>query len=408
MINYDNYFSNVARTTQGSAIRKMGVMAVRIPDMISFAPGYPDPALFAWDDFRAITEDVLSGSDPSVLQYGPTRGYRPLLEAIGAILRARGIETTEEHLLVTTGSQQGLDLIGRALFDPGDVALVELPAYTGAIAAFRNTQVTLAGVRQEPDGIDLADLERVVSRTRAEGRHVRCLYVVPNFQNPTGLLIGLKKRRQLLEAAARLDLLIIEDDPYGALYFEDAARAEDTRPIKADDREGRVIYLSSFSKTLAPGFRVAWLAAAPPIVEKLELGKQAADLMTPALDQRIVCEAFRRGVYERQIPTLRRRYQEKRSVMQRALKAELANLVGWPEPRGGFFLWATLPDEVDADGLLPRAAEHRVIYVAGSAFYVDGSGRQKIRLSFSLPTEERIVEGVRRLAEVVRTELARV
>ncbi len=407
MINYDSFFSNVARTTQGSAIRKMGVMAVRIPDMISFAPGYPDPALFAWNDFRAIADDILTESDPSVLQYGPTRGYRPLLEAIGDILRARGIDTTEEHLLVTTGSQQGLDLIGRALLDPGDVALVELPAYTGAIAAFRNTQVTLAGVRQEPDGIDLADLERVVSRTRAAGHRVRCLYVVPNFQNPTGLLIGLEKRRQLLDTAARLDLLIIEDDPYGALYFDDAARAEHTRPIKADDREGRVIYLSSFSKTLAPGFRVAWLAAAPPIVEKLELGKQAADLMTPALDQRIVCEAFRRGVYERQIPLLRRRYQEKRSVMQRALKAELGDLVGWPEPRGGFFLWATLPDRIDADAMLPRAAEHRVIYVAGSAFYVDGSGQQKVRLSFSLPTEERIVEGVRRLAEVVKAEMAR-
>jgi 2-aminoadipate transaminase len=408
MINYDSFYSRIAQTTQGSAIRKMGVMAVRIPDMISFAPGYPDPAAFAWDDFREITQEILTGSDPSVLQYGPTRGYRPLLDAVGSILRARGVETTEENLLITTGSQQGLDLVARALLDPGDVALVELPAYTGAITAFRNTQVTLAGVRQEPDGIDLDDLDRVVSRARGAGHRVRCLYVVPNFQNPTGLLISQPKRRQLLEVAARLDLLIIEDDPYGALYFEDTARAEDTRPIKADDREGRVIYLSSFSKTLAPAFRVAWLAAPAPIVEKLELGKQAADLMTPALDQRIVCEAFRRGVYDRQIPALRRCYQQKRSVMQRALKAELGDLISWPEPRGGFFLWAALPAPVDADAMLPRAAEHRVIYVAGTAFFVDGSGQRLIRLSFSLPTEERIVEGVRRLAEVVKAEVARV
>jgi len=408
MINYQAFFSRVAETTQGSAIRKMGVMAVKVPDMISFAPGYPDPTTFAWQDFREIAQEILSGADPSVLQYGPTRGYRPLLEVVGAILRARGIQTAEENRLITTGSQQGLDLVARALLDPGDVALVELPAYTGAITAFQNAQVTLAGVRQETDGIDLGDLEAVVRRTRAAGRRVRCLYVVPNFQNPTGLLISRHKRLQLLETAAKLNLLIIEDDPYGALYFEDAARAEDTRPIKADDEEGRVVYLSSFSKTLAPGFRVAWLAAAAPIVEKLDFGKQAADVMTPALDQRIVCEAYRRGVYERQIPTLRRRYQDKRSVMQQALRKELGGLISWPEPRGGFFLWVTLPARIDADAMLPRAVERKVIYVTGSAFFVDGSGQNIIRLSFSLPSEERIVEGVTRLAQVVTDEAARI
>jgi 2-aminoadipate transaminase len=407
MIDYDDFFSRVAHTTQGSAIRKMGVMALKAPDMISFAPGYPDPAMFAWQDFRQIAHEVLTGTDPSVLQYGPTRGYRPLLESVCAILRARGIETPVDNLLITTGSQQGLDLVARALFDPGDVALVELPAYTGAIAAFRNTQVTLLGVRQEADGIDLGDLEEVVTRTRASGRRVRCLYVVPNFQNPTGLLIGLPKRRHLLQAAARLDLLIIEDDPYGALYFEDAATAEDTRPIKADDAEGRVIYLSSFSKTLAPGFRVAWMVAPTPIVEKLDLGKQVSDLMTPSLDQHIVFEAIRRGVFERQVPVLRRFYQNKRTVMQQALRTELGDLIRWPEPRGGFFLWVTLPEAVDADEMVPRAVEQRVIYVAGSAFFVNGRGQHMLRLSFSLPPEARIVEGVKRLAQVIKHEIAR-
>jgi 2-aminoadipate transaminase len=407
MINYQAFFSRIAETTQGSAIRKMGVMAVRVPDMISFAPGYPDPAAFPWQDFRDIAQELLSGRDGSVLQYGPTRGYKPLVEAVGDILHARGIRTGEDERLITTGSQQGLDLVGRALLDPGDVALVELPAYTGAITAFQNAQVTLAGVRQEEDGIDLDDLAAVVTRTREAGRRVRCLYVVPNFQNPTGLLISLPKRRKLLELASKLNLLIIEDDPYGALHFADAARAEDTRPIKADDEEGRVVYLSSFSKTLAPGFRVAWIAAPPPIVEKLEFGKQAADLMTPALDQRIVYEAYRRGVYERQIPLLRRRYQDKRRVMERALTKELGNLISWPEPRGGFFLWARLPEQIDADAMLPRALEHKVIYVSGTAFFVNGSGHNLIRLSFSLPTEERIVEGVRRFARVVTDEAGR-
>ena len=407
MIDYDSFFSRVARSTQGSAIRKMGVMAVKVPDMISFAPGYPDPAVFAWHEFQQIAQEVLSGTDASVLQYGPTRGYRPLLESLVGILSARGIRVAEDNLLITTGSQQGIDLVGRALLDPGDVVLVELPAYTGAIAAFRNTQATLVGVRQEADGIDLDDLETVVGRTRGGGGRVRCLYVVPNFQNPTGLLISLPKRRRLLDLAARLDLLIIEDDPYGALYFEDAASAEDTRPIKADDSDGRVIYLSSFSKTLAPGFRVAWIAAAVPVIDKLDLGKQVADLMTPALDQRIVSEAILRGVYDRQIPILRRCYQQKRTVMREALRRELGDLVSWPEPRGGFFLWVSLPDAVNAEEILPRAVEQRVIYVAGSAFFVDGSGRNTIRLSFSLPSEERIVEGVRRLAPVIKAAAGR-
>jgi 2-aminoadipate transaminase len=407
MINYDDFFSRVAQNTQGSAIRKMGVMAVRVPDMISFAPGYPDPVTFAQREFQEIAREILGGADGSVLQYGPTRGYRPLLESIIGILGARGIQAGEDNLLITTGSQQGLDLVARALLDPGDVALVELPAYTGAIAAFRNTQATLVGVRQETDGIDLGDLEAAVTRTRASGRRVRCLYVVPNFQNPTGLLVGLTKRRQLLNLAARLDLLIIEDDPYGALYFEDAATAEDTRPIKADDREGRVIYLSSFSKTLAPGFRVAWLAAAAPVIEKLDLGKQAADLMTPALDQRIVLEAIRRGLLDRQVPILRRCYQQKRNVMQEALNRELEGMISWPEPRGGFFLWVTLPETVNAEAMLPRAVDQRVIYVAGSAFFVDGGGHNTIRLCFSLASEERIAEGVRRLAPVIKAAVGR-
>jgi 2-aminoadipate transaminase len=407
MINYEAFLSRAAASTRGSAIRKMGVMAERVPDMISFAPGYPDPVTFAWQAFRQIAEELLSGADGSTLQYGPTRGHKPLLDALHEILGTRGITAGDDEVMVTTGSQQGLDLVGRALLDPGDVVLVELPAYTGAITAFRTTQAMLVGVRQEADGIDLADLDAVTSRERAVGRRIRFLYVVPNFQNPTGLLISREKRRRLLEWASRANVLIVEDDPYGALYFEDSATEQDTRPIKADDREGRVIYLSSFSKTLAPGFRVAWIAGPEPIVAKLEVIKQAADLLTPALDQRIVYEAFRRGVLAERLPMLRRVYQNKRTVMQRTLRAELGDLVSWPEPRGGFFLWASLPSHLSADAMLERAVEQKVIYVAGSAFFVDGSGSNLMRLSFSLPSEERIIEGARRLATLIKQELTR-
>ena len=406
MMDYERFLSSCALKSQGSAIRKMGVMAVRVPDMISFAPGYPDPATYAWAEFQEIARELLSGKDASVLQYGPTRGHRPLIDATLEILAGRGIRATAEQVLITTGSQQGLDLVARALLDSGDVVLVELPAYTGAISAFKNTEARLVGVRQEADGIDLSDLDAVVARERAAGRRVRFLYLVPNFQNPTGLLLAREKRVRLLEWASRADMLIVEDDPYGALYFDDAATADDTRPIKADDTEGRVVYLSSFSKTLAPGFRVAWLVAPDAVAAKLELLKQTEDLLTPSLDQQIVYQAYKRGILTDRLPKLRRFYQEKRTVMQQALRSELGGLVSWPEPRGGFFLWASLPVGFSTDAMLPRAVEQRVIYVAGSAFFVDGSGENLMRLSFSLPTKERLVEGVRRLAVVVKEELS--
>jgi 2-aminoadipate transaminase len=407
MVNYAAFFSRVAEHLQGSAIRKMGVMALRDPDLISFAPGYPDPATFAWDDFRQISSELLSAHDATALQYGPTRGLPPLVDALVQMVASRGIKATSEEVLVTTGSQQGIDLLGRILIDPGDVVLVELPAYTGAIAAFRNAGAALVGVRQEEDGIDLDDLDAVVQRERLAGRKVKFLYLVPNFQNPTGLLIGQAKRKRLLEWAGQRNVLIVEDDPYGALYFEDSATAADTRPIKADDTSGHVIYLSSFSKTLAPGFRVAWIVANESLIAKLDVTKQTQDLFTGALDQKMVYEAWKRGVLDRQVPRLRAHYQHKRDVMERTLREGLGDLVTWPEPRGGFFLWVALPKHLNADDLLPRAIEHKVIYVAGSAFFVDGGGKNVMRLSFSLPPVPRIDEGINRLVALVKEELAR-
>ena len=406
MPDYEQYLSRAAALMQESAIRRMGTVLAQKRDMISFAPGYPAPETFPWHEFQEIARELLSGADGSVLQYGPTRGFRPLLDVVAGIMAQRGIETTLDRLLVTTGSQQGLDLVGRVLVDPGDVVLVELPTYTGAITAFRNVQAEMAGVRQQADGLDLDDLDAVHTRLTRAGRRVRFLYLVPNFQNPTGLLIGLEKRRLLLDWAARRDVLIVEDDPYRELFFEDSATEEDVRPIKADDRDGRVIYLSSFSKTLAPGFRVAWVDAPGPLAAKLEMAKQSEDLLTGSLDQRIVYEACRRGLLQRQLPHLRRHYQHKRDVMVDALRAAFGSDVTWPAPRGGFFLWATLPAAIDADRMVPRAVEHGVIYVAGDAFFVTpGLGRNIVRLSFSAPPPARIREGVARLAAAVRSEM---
>ena len=405
MTNYDRFLSRAADAMQESAIRKMGTVLAQKRDIISFAPGYPAAETFPWPEFQEIARELLAGSDPNVLQYGPTRGYRPLLEAIASIMAQRGAPTHPERLLVTTGSQQGLDLVARVLADPGDVVLVELPTYTGAITAFRNVQAQMVGVPQEADGIDLAALDEIYGDLVARGRRVRFLYVVPNFQNPTGLLIGLDKRRALLDWASRRDMLIVEDDPYRELFFEDSATEADVRPLKADDGEERVVYLSSFSKTLAPGFRVAWIDAAAPIAAKLEMAKQSEDLLTGSLDQRIIYEACRRGILQRQLPLLRRHYQQKRDVMVEALHAAFGNDVSWPSPRGGFFLWATMPREIDAERMIPRAIDHGVIYVAGEAFFVNGSGQNLVRLSFSSPPPERIRDGVRRLAVAVREEL---
>jgi len=402
---YDTFFSRAADEMRESAIRKMGTLGARIPDLISFAPGYPDPATFPWQAFSEIAGRLLSGADPSALQYGATRGFRPLVEALESVLTARGITSAFEQRIITSGSQQGLDLVARVLIDPGDAVLVELPTYTGAISAFRNALAELVGVPQQADGIDLDALDATVTRLRAAGRRVRLLYLVPNFQNPTGLLIGLDKRRQLLDWAARADVLIIEDDPYADLYFPDSATAADTRPLKADDGEGRVVYLSSFSKTLAPGFRTAWIVAPEAIATKFDVAKQAMDLCTGGLDQRMVHQAIVSGVLAGMAPRLRDHYQAKRRVMQQALGAHLTGLVTCALPRGGFFLWAKLPAGIDADALLPHAMKAAVTYVAGRAFFVDGSGADTLRLCFSQPTPERIQEGVARLAGVIRDAL---
>jgi 2-aminoadipate transaminase len=401
MISYDKFLSHAGDGLRESAIRRMGTVLGQARDIVSFAPGYPAEDQFPWSALTDISRELLTGADGSVLQYGPTRGFRPLRDAIVALMGERGITAALEQIVVTTGSQQGLDLVARVLLDPGDVALLELPSYTGAITAFRNVGATLVGVPQEADGIDLDELDRRTAALRDEGRRVKLLYLVPNFQNPTGLLLSPAKRQQVLQWASRRDVLVVEDDPYKDLYFPDRATSGETRPIAAADDDGRVIYLSSFSKTLAPGLRVAWLAAPEPLAAKLELAKQAEDLCTGALDQRIVYEACRRGLIASRLPKLREHYQHKRDVMAAALARHLSGRISWAEPRGGFFLWARLAEPWRSSTLLPVASAHGVIFVTGGAFFVDGTGDEYLRLSFSAPAPERIEEGVARLASAM-------
>ena len=398
MVDYNRFLSTTGRQLAESAIRRMGTVVAGATDVVSFAPGYPAPELFPWEELRDISASLLNGSDPDTLQYGPTRGHAPLLDAIVDLSAERGITSTRDDLLVTSGSQQGIDLIARVLVSPGDVVLVELPTFTGGIAAFRNAQAELVGVPQDDDGLNVEALDVIWERERRAGKTIKLLYVIPNFQNPTGALLTLGRRRQLIEWASRRDMLIVEDDPYGSLYFEGAATAAETRPLRADDPEGRVLYLSTFSKTLAPGFRVGWMQAPPSLIDRFETAKQSTDLTSGILDQHVVYEAVKRGVVHALAPKLRALYARKRDVMEQALRARLGDRLAWTSPKGGFFVWATLPAGCSDLALLQRALARGLVFVVGSAFFVDGTGHEKIRLSFSAPSIERISEGVDRLA----------
>lgn len=397
MIEHRQFLSTAALNFQESAIRKTGALVGRIPDLVSLAAGVPATEMFPWEDLQGISRELFASRESSVLQYGATRGYRPLIDQLVAYLAESGVRTRPEEYIITSGSQQGLDLAGRVLLNPGDVVLVELPTYSGAVAAFHNQQAALVGVAQDEEGLSIDALETTVARLAAEGARPRFVYVTPNFQNPSGILMTPARRLGLLEAAARLDLLILEDDPYGSIYFDDTTRVEETRPIKADDAEGRVIYLGTISKTLVPGFRVAWMVAPPAITERVELAKQAIDLHSGAFDQRVVHAALERGIVQSLAPKLRAHYQAKRTVMEEALREELGDRVRWTQPRGGFFLWAKFDDAVDDRYLFECAVNERVSFVIGSAFYVNGEGHQYARLSFSSPSHERIRLGVLRL-----------
>jgi len=297
-----------------------------------------------------------------------------------------------------------LDLIGRLLIDPGDVVFVELPSYVGAISTFRNLQAQLIGVRQAEDGIEVDDLISEIERARKAGLRTKLIYVIPNFQNPSGITLSLNKRQQLLEVAERYGLVIVEDDPYGEIYF-DAALTERRTPIKAFDRQGRVIYLSTFSKILAPGLRTGWVVAPSQIIEKLEAAKQSTDLCGSTFDQRIVTECWKRGIIQRRLPEIRRFYCSRCQIMLEALKQAAPSCIRWTEPQGGLFLWITLPEGCNSEAILSACLEANVSYVVGRPFHVNGEGINTLRLAFSKESEDNIRVGIEKLASVFKNHL---
>jgi len=393
---YEDRLSEAARGMRFSAIRRMSALIER-PGIISFAPGQPSPETFPVAAFQEIIADVVGRESAGAFQYILTRGLGALIAAVQEYAAAKGMPTTAAEILITEGSQQGLDLVSRVLLDPGDVVLVERPSYIGATSAFRASRARMVGVRLDEEGLDLDDLRRRHADCVGAGQTPKFLYVIPSFQNPSGISHALHRRRGLLEAARDLDLLIVEDDPYGDLYFE----AAPLPTLRSMDPE-RVIYLSSFSKILAPGLRTAFLIGPEEILAKVEIAKQSANLCGSGLDQRVILACLKRGLIEAQKERIRPYYRAKRDAMLEGLDAEMPDGVRWTRPGGGLFVWLTLPEGMDAEVLLEAAVAEGVAYVAGGPFHVDGGGANTMRLTFAKEDAPTIAEGVRRLGRVVR------
>ena len=393
---WDQRFSSAARGMRFSAIRRMSAL-IEKPGIISFAPGQPSPETFPVAAFRAIVEDIIAREGAGSFQYILTRGLAPLLSAVRDYVGAKGMTAGAGEVLVTEGSQQGLDLVARVLIDPGDVVLVERPSYIGATSAFRAAQARMVGVDLTPDGLDLDQLRQRHRAETAAGRRVKFLYVIPSFQNPSGISHSVASRRALLEVARELDLVIVEDDPYGDLYFD----AEPLPALRSLPGGGEVVYLSSFSKILAPGLRTAFVLGPEELLAKVEIAKQSANLCGSSLDQRIILACLRGGLIEEQKARIRPYYRAKRDVMLDALAREMPSGTTWTRPQGGLFVWLSLPAGMDAESLLEAAVAEGVAYVAGAPFFVDGGGESTMRLTFAREDAPTIEEGVRRLARAV-------
>lgn len=363
------------------------------PGIISFAGGLPSPRTFPVDAFAAACEQVLRNDGHAALQYAASEGYRPLRESVARMLPW---EVDPEQVLITTGSQQGLDLVAKVLVDHGSRVLVETPTYLGALQAFAPMEPEVVGVPGDEQGLDVAELARLRSGARF-------LYLLPNFQNPSGRTMGEARRAALAQAARELALPVVEDNPYGDLWFDRPPPAS----IASRNPEG-TIYLGSFSKVLAPGLRLGFLVAPAKVFPKLLQAKQAADLHSPSFNQRMVSEVLRDGFLDRHVPTIRALYHAQRDAMVAALEREMRGLdMVWNVPEGGMFLWARLPAGVDAVELLPLAVERGVAFVPGAPFYPGEPDARTLRLSFVTASVEEIDRGIAALAATIRGQLER-
>lgn len=396
-------FAERTKSARRSVIREL-LKLTEQPNIISFAGGLPDPETFPREFLARVAHDEILNNPGKTLQYTTTEGKLPLREAFSRWFAEDGIRYSPDQIVITTASQQGLDLVAKAFLDPGDSVFVGLPTYLGAIQAFQALQATLVGVPLEEDGMDLSALSHAISTARRRGHTPKFIYVVPDFQNPSGITWSEEKRRGLLEIASREDLVVVEDMPYRRLRYV----GKPVPAVASLDEEGRVVVLFTLSKILAAGLRLGALAGSREIVEKVVTLKQATDLCTSSLTQRLAIRFFGEYDVEGHMRALCTRYRVKRDGMLAALDRHMPKNEGisWTKPEGGLFLWVRFPEELDTERMLPRAIEHKVAYVIGAPFFVDGKGHNTMRLSFSSATVEEIEEGIRRLGQVVREELA--
>ena len=374
-----------------SAIREILKLTDR-PGIISMAGGLPSPKAFPLDAFTQACQTVMQRDGAAALQYSTTEGFAPLRQAIADFLPW---DVDPEQVLITTGSQQALDLIGKIFFDKGSRVLVEKPTYLGALQAFTPMEPVAVGVDSDDEGMLIADFEK---QAGSGADKARLAYVLPNFQNPTGRTMSDARRQALVEKAKELSIPLVEDNPYGDLWYEQ----EPHLPLAARNPEG-VIYMGSFSKVLAPGLRIGFIVAPKSVYGKLTQAKQAADLHTPSFNQRVVAEVIKDGFLNRHVPTIRAMYKVQRDVMLMALEREMAGLgVKWTRPVGGMFLWLTLPKSMDAQALLAKAVERHMAFVPGAPFYADDAQTNTLRLSYVTVSPEQINQGIAALAEAIK------
>jgi 2-aminoadipate transaminase len=372
------------------------------PDVISLAGGLPAPELFPVDEYRRAFEWVLESDGAQALQYGPSEGYRPLRELLAERLARFGIGCSCDDLLITNGSQQALDLIGKMLLDPGDAALVEKPTYLGALQAFNQYQARYAVVGMDEDGMCVDEVERLLGQPQGRGGRIKFIYALPNFQNPTGRTMSLARRRHLVALADHYGVPIVEDDPYGELRYE----GQHLPSLKSLDTNGTVIYLGTFSKILAPGFRLGWIVASPDAMEGLLHGKQPSDLHTGMAQQMATCEVAKNGFVDKHVERIKAFYKERRDVMLQAIGEHFPPEAHHTRPAGGLFVWAELPRHVDTRALLLDALQERVAFVPGQGFHPDNSGTNTMRLNFSNVPPDQLREGIRRLGHAIQRRLS--
>ena len=385
-------FSRRAQQLQGSVIREILKVTQR-PEVISFAGGLPSPETFPVERMRASFDAILRDNGKAALQYGPTDGFPPLREFIAASLSTPSTKISADQVLMVSGSQQGLDLVGKVLLDEGSKAIVETPSYLGALQAFSVYQPQLVSVAMDAQGL-------VPAEVAEKGRDARLLYCLPNFQNPTGLTLSVERRTELVETCAGMGIPVLEDDPYGALCY----RGEPMPKLLTMNPEG-VIYMGSFSKVLTPGIRLGYVVAPKGLVRKLEQAKQAADLHTAQLTQMVVYDVIKDGFLDQHIPTIRSFYSLQCDIMLDALSKSFPAGVTWTRPDGGMFIWVTLPKHIDSMALASEAIAQNVAFVPGIAFYAGAPETNTMRLSFVTVSPERIYEGIGKLGQLIASKL---